>query len=347
MTNYPPNFNYYPPPQAPQPGVIPLRPLDVGAVLNGSFQAIFRNWQAALLLPFGVYAVVAVVDGLLVIKPIRGMSVAFDSNNAPSSGTIRDLIVVIVVTIVLTVLSTAIVQTTATLVVSRAVLGRRTSIGQALRAALPRILPIVGLNVLIGLLIAAFFLLPLGSIGGAIGLGVAGNDDGAFLFGCLAFALFLAAAAFAIYFGNGFTVAGAALILESIPARAAMRRSRGLVRDFWWRTFGIMLLAGLIANLASSVVQLPASAIRLPSNSNQDLNQALDAALTPGVLVLSVVVSSVALGFTQQFLTGISTLLYHDLRIRKEGFQVPLFQMAQLPDDLNSGPVGWRAPFQD
>jgi hypothetical protein len=331
------HFNYYPPQPPPQPGVVPLRPLDVGAVIGGSLKAIFRNWQAALLLPFGLYLGVSVVGGLSAIKPFRSMGTAIDNHRGLSSGTIWGIVIVAVVGIVLTVAATLIVQTATTVVVSRAVLGRSTSIGQALRAARPRMLPMLGLDILITLMFIALLLIPFGVIAGCIALAVSGGHDGeAVLLGVLGFLLLLVAAGFGIYFGVSFTVAPSALILESVPAPTALRRSRRLVRDNWWRTLGIPLLAGLMASLAGYVVQLPISAIQYTQVPHTpDPNQPFDLTFSPTVLVVSFVVSAAVSAFSQPFLIAVGTLLYHDLRIRKESFHVPLLQMSQLPDDLS------------
>ena len=58
-------------------------------------------------------------------------------------------------------------------------------------------------------------------------------------------------------------------------------------------------------------------------------------AFSPGILILFVVVSAAVYAIGQPFMIGVTTLLYHDLRIRKESFHVPLHQMSQLPDDLS------------
>ena len=56
-----PAGGWAPPPQAPKPGVIPLRPIGVGEILDGSFTSIRRNPKATL----GIAAVVLTISGII------------------------------------------------------------------------------------------------------------------------------------------------------------------------------------------------------------------------------------------------------------------------------------------
>jgi hypothetical protein len=59
------------------------------------------------------------------------------------------------------------------------------------------------------------------------------------------------------------------------------------------------------------------------------------ALFSPTVLIVFGLLSAVLYAVSQPFLVGVSTLLYHDLRIRKESFHLPLWEMSQLPDELS------------
>jgi hypothetical protein len=343
MTDNPEQYSHYPQPpygEAPQPGVIPLRPLDVGAMITGSFRAIFRNWRPAILLPFVVSVIATAVTIVPVISLVAKMPTIM-TGTRPSSDALAaffaNFALVFLVAVVLVTAASMVTQTTVTVVVSRAVLGRVTSIGQALRVAAPRMLPLLGLTLLIGLTGTACAFVPFVVL---LVLAYALNAPGLIL---LAFLVFLAGLAVAAYLWVSWALATPALILEPAPVLTAMRRSRWLVSGGWWRVFGIMLLVAVMVGVASNVVQLPVSFLQFsqyPSimptrvGVRPDPSVLFSAMFSPTVLVLSVVLGAVVYAVSQPFTIGVTTLLYHDLRIRKESFHLALWQMSQLPDDL-------------
>jgi hypothetical protein len=356
MTDNPEQYIHYPQPQAqppqlpyyeaPQPGVIPLRPLDVGAMITGSFRAMFRNWQPAILVPFvaSLVAVAAVtVPVFVVFSNVASLGIG---RTPPTPDKVLaffgSFLLAYLLGVVLSVAAGLVTQTVVTVVVSRAVLGRTTTIGQALRKAAPRMLPLFGLTLLVGLIVFACLLVPFGLM---VFLAIATQKAGLALLGIL---LLLAGGVVAAYLWISYVLATPALILEPAPVLTAMRRSRWLVAGNWWRVFGILLLVHLMAGIASYLAQLPTSFAQfaqfpsLMANSRAgvqpDPTAMLNAMFAPTVIIVSVLLSAVVAAFTQPFVIGVSTLLYHDLRIRKESFHVPLWQMSQLPDELAVSP---------
>jgi hypothetical protein len=59
---------------------------------------------------------------------------------------------------------------------------------------------------------------------------------------------------FAIWIGVRWALAPAALFGEDRGAMAALGTSWEIVRDHWWRTFGLLLLVGLAVGVASGIV---------------------------------------------------------------------------------------------
>lgn len=94
----------------------------------------------------------------------------------------------------------------------------------------------------------------------------------------------------AIYFAVTWTFIWQAALLEGFGPRAALSRSSALVRQNWWRVLGIMLVVGIIAVAISAV---------------------LGTIPVVGSTIGSILSTPVAI-------TG-ATLLYYDLRVRKEG----------------------------
>jgi hypothetical protein len=160
-----------------------------------------------------------------------------------------------------------------TLAVGDAYRGRETTIGAAYRASLRRALPIAGTYLLMGL----------GMLLGFVLLVVPG-----------------------VYLAVAWMLAIQIVMLEGIAGSAALSRSRELVRDHWWRAFGITTLAVIVGSVISMVLQL----------------------LVSGIPIVRAVASAIASSIAMAFYTGVGVVLYFDLRCRKENFD--LEHLAQL-----------------
>jgi hypothetical protein len=345
MTDNPQQYGQYPQYpsmgtfQAPQPGVVPLRPLDVGAMIGGSFRAVFRNWQPALLLPFLgslLASAVAIVPAILLFSTL---SVQVSQRARPQDilSLMGGWALIMLLDLVLVIGVAVLTQALVTVTVSRAVLGRRTTIGQALRAVAPRLLPLTGLTVLVWLIAFGCAFVPFVAV---VALAVNSNSPGLAL---LAFVVLVAGSMAGAFFWISYACAPAALLLEPAPVLTAMRRSRWLVTDNWWRAFGVLLLCAAMVYFASYLVELPVSfvqAVQVTTSSiggRPDPTRVFQSMFSPTVLILLCLLSAVAYAVGQALIVGVTTLIYHDLRIRKESFHLPLWQMAQLPDNLSPG----------
>jgi hypothetical protein len=106
-------------------------------------------------------------------------------------------------------------------------------------------------------------------------------------------------------------VAVPAIVLERASGWHGLQRSWQLIRGRFWPTFGRVALLALIAGIISSVIgaifELPGSAID-PNNS----------------FVFDQVASAIAAVFVGPITYIGVTLLYYDIRIRKEGFDIEM-----------------------
>ncbi len=129
----------------------------------------------------------------------------------------------------------------------------------------------------------------------------------------------------AIYFGVGWSLAIPVLLLEGADIGKAMGRSRSLVKGSWWRILGILVLLGVIM----WVVQFAFSFVA-----------GLFGALLPresiGSSVVTVLASTVGELVSAPIWTAGIVLLYYDLRVRKEGFDLELLAQAMR----GGGPEG-------
>jgi hypothetical protein len=104
-----------------------------------------------------------------------------------------------------------------------------------------------------------------------------------------------------------------ALLVEGLRGRKALGRSFGLVKGRWWRTCGVLLVGFILAAIVSTIVQ----AVFLIGIFLGEDNDTL-------VLVLSAIAGIVGLAVSTPFQAAVLTVLYFDLRVRKEGFDLEL-----------------------
>lgn len=147
-------------------------------------------------------------------------------------------------------------------------------------------------------------LIPAAVLGAVLGLARIENDLTVFLiFPALGLLVYL------IYWN----IAVPSIIFEGHKAVQGFKRSFTLIEGHWWRVFGINMVFGLVALGLVIIVSIPfAIASRIAMGEGEEANMASTimeflAAATTSVLVLPVI-----------FIAG--TLLYYDLRVRKEGF---------------------------
>jgi hypothetical protein len=103
------------------------------------------------------------------------------------------------------------------------------------------------------------------------------------------------------------------LLVEGLRGRQALGRSFELVRGRWWKTFGTLIVGFILAAIISSLMQ----AIFVVGMVVGDDNDTV-------VLVLSAIAGIVGLAISTPFQAALLTVLYFDLRVRKEGFDLEL-----------------------
>jgi hypothetical protein len=284
-----------------KPGVIPLRPLSVGEILDGAVQTMRRH--PALV--FGISAIVAVVSGALDLAGsywlLRDLPDATQLGPAATqeeqlrwlSGMVGRLFATLGVTLVISLLVRTFMSGFITVVVGKAVLGRPVTLREAWADLRPRLLPLLGLTVLFTIIvtIASLFLI----------------IPGIWLWAML-------------------SLAAPVLVLEQDGIGQSLRRSWRLVSGTWWRVFGILLLAVIAAGIISTVIELPFGVgLGLTSDAADLANQSLSSQL---LSTLGAVIAQTIVG---PFTAAATALLYIDQRMRKEGMDIQLARSAGPP----------------
>jgi Membrane domain of glycerophosphoryl diester phosphodiesterase len=108
------------------------------------------------------------------------------------------------------------------------------------------------------------------------------------------------------------SVAIPALFAEGIGPVKALGRSWNLVRDNWWRTLGILIIVGIMVSLIQTALQtLFGGVAAVVPGLNGDLRAGVVTTVTTLVDALVGAIQPIAI-----------TMLYLDLRVRKEGLDL-------------------------
>ena len=303
-----------------KPGVVPLRPLGLGELLDGSV-GVLRGYPRPTLGMSAIVAVVATLVNVVLLLTAFRPFLDVDQAEALSTGSTEALEAALggaalgfLLTAVLALLSGAVLTGILTTVVGKAVLGQPQTFGGAwtqVRPALPK-------------LVAVAFALA-GILGGLVLLGIVGGVLVVALGGpvllLLGIPLMVGGIALGCYLYVRLSLAPCALVLEQLGVRASLRRSWLLVKGDWWRVFGITLLAFVVAIIVTLVIQVPFEL--LGYGSFGDLTSATGA-LSPRTLIASSIGSVVAATLVDPFTSGVRALLYVDRRMRAEGLDVAL-----------------------
>jgi hypothetical protein len=127
-----------------------------------------------------------------------------------------------------------------------------------------------------------------------------------------------------IYLFVAWSVAVPALLGENLGITAALGRSRALVRGRFWPCAGVLILAVLLALIVTLVILGVLSAL-LGSSGNDTVTF-----LEQGVA--SLIANTLVLPFQ----VAVTTVLYIDLRVRKEGFDVQLLTHSLEPGGVDT-----------
>ena len=92
-----------------------------------------------------------------------------------------------------------------------------------------------------------------------------------------------------------------AVVIEGARGPAALSRSTQIVQGFWWRTFGLVLLANIAVAIPGFLLLAPFSAIASSTDE----------------AVWALVGTILATSVTTPFVALYSTLLYYDLLARR------------------------------
>lgn len=320
--NQPYNQQGPPPPYAdprafaPKPGVIPLRPLVLGDILEGAFRTVRGNPSATIGLAFIVATIFAIPTVLVTIVVSNTAFGASDAGDVLM--TLASYAGQLVSTVASILLSGMLI-----VVVAEAVLGHRASIGEAWERIRPRLWALLGATFLVALAVIV-----VGAL--LVGLGVlayvAAGTAAAVIVAVLGAVLFLCAA---VWVTTRLSLAPAAITLEGMGPIAGLKRSWALTDGQFWRILGITLLTQLLIGAIVGIIMVPAMLIAVGVLATT-VDDTGSGAMPVGFLIFMQVLTIFTTAITAPFTSSVTGLLYLDQRIRREAFDLELMNAAGL-----------------
>ncbi|WP_410568973.1 hypothetical protein [Amycolatopsis sp. cmx-4-61] len=287
-----------------KPGVIALRPLNIGDILDGAITAIRRH----PLLILGIGAVAAVLTaaiGFAVSKfafgELQGLAKTVQLGPAATDeelrnavfGTFGDFFLVLISSTLVSTLLLTVTTGLMAAVMGRAALGREVTFGIAWSEVQPRLLPLLGV---------AFVYALLSTIGVMLCI----------IPGVLAWVFW--------------ALAAPALVLERGTFREAFARSVKLVGGAFWRVLGVLLLARIIEGFFENIISLPFS---VGSGAfSQMFNPGKVVVPSTGDLLLQSAGQIIAGTIAIPFVALVTVIVYLDQRMRREGMDIELARAA-------------------
>ena len=305
MDGQPPPPPPFPPGQPlppPPPGIpttsgvrpLALRPMGVGEILDAAIRLYRAEWKSLM-------AIVAIA--LVPITFLQAFLTRSTGSPFSTEAVSANVDATLITSVVLGIIQVLVIQPFLTAAVEKAsadvYLGHEVLVGPTFRYAVSRIHSILWITILMMLVV----LVP-GVV--LVIFGALGAEEVAIVLGII-MVVFLIIVFVRFVFGS--TV----LVVEGKKGSKALRRSWELAKGSFWKIVGTLLLAGIMASVVEGVLSIPGAVAF--------------AAIGPGGWPFLAIGGSLAAIITTPFSTLITVLLYFDLRIRKEAFDLEV--MAQ------------------
>ena len=254
-----------------------LRPLSIGEVLDAGFRLLrarFGTLVVCVLVPMVPLSILAT------ILEASTNEAAFDINATATTSSDGSVIAGALISTLLQGAAAALAVAACFRVISSAYLGEEATAGPSLRYGLSRLLPLMVAYIVLSITLGISFLLVIPGI----------------------------------FLSVKWSVTFAAIVSERAGPFSAMGCSWELTRGHWWRTFGTLLVLGLLSLvLYLAIVAGLGSAIA----TNGDMSELTYATLTVALTI-------VLFAILYPLIAAIISVMYYDLRVRNEGFDLQL-----------------------
>jgi hypothetical protein len=306
-----------------RPGIIPLRPLRLGDILDGTIKLIRSNPKAVL----GLSAVAALLAAIpLAVGQAFVLNSLGGALTDPSSAAEAEALTGVygvaaqyagtLISYAIQFVAVTLLTGVLTRILGRAVFGGNISAGEAwqlTKRRIPALFGVVALMSVIMLVPVVVFVLLM------VAITLYASASAGLVLG-LSLLFIVVFVCYYLFFRTRFALASPAVVLEGKGPIEAMRRSWHLVTGDFWRVLGIMLLTSLLVSLVAGVLSVPFTIAGT-------LLGMLGTGTAANAIVSAVLIAAgatVGAMITYPFEAGVAGLLYADRRMRSEAFDLVL-----------------------
>ena len=312
-----------------KPGIIPLRPLTIGDLFSGAFEAIRSNPKVLFGFTIVIMLFVSLIASVSILVSGLGYESVTSAANDPqalqqsTTELANALLLQIISTMVQwlsTFTGTSILTGLLAAAVSQMTVGRNLTLSEAWAMTRKRLGSLIGSFALTALITATPIVLWIVAVFVSLAVVADGHRDLWWLSG-LAFFAIIPISILMYFFQIKLLFAPMCAVLEEIGPVASLKRSWSLVKGEFWPTLGryllLNLIIGFIGGFVGFVIGLIGGLVTLALTSDPS---------SPIGLAISMFFVMLGSGLLLPFSASFETLMYTDLRIRKENFAAVLAQ---------------------
>ena len=316
-----------------KPGIIPLRPLTIGDLFSGAFEAIRSNPKVLFGFTIVIMLLVSLIASVSILVSGLGYESVINAENDPQAlqqtteNFANALLLQMISNLVQwlsTFAGTSILTGLLAATVSQLTVGRKLTLSEAWAMTRKRLGSLIGSFALTALITAAPIVLWIVAVFAS--LVVAAEHRDLWWLSALAFFAIIPISILMYFFQIKLLFAPMCAVLEEIGPVASLKRSWSLVKGEFWPTLGrfllLNLIIGFIGGFVGFVIGLIGSLVTMAVTSDP---------LSPIGLAISMFFVMLGSGLLLPFSASFETLMYTDLRIRKENFAAVLIQASTQP----------------
>src|SRR5690625_1713474 len=242
---------HFQPMQSHRPGIIPLRALRLGEILDGAFKALRHNPKIMFGVTLPVAGLLALLQAFVMYQLVEQME--YDYLGADLS--VDDSVLVLsFLALAINMLAVPLVTGILTVSVSRSAMGKKLTFGESMQLIKGRKAALLGMSLLVFLISTLPVALPF--LGGFLAF-----DAHPGVFVLVLFLTAVAAFCGIVYLTTRLLFVTQVVVLERQPVFQAIKRGWLLTRGSFWRLVGIYILASLIGSVVASIIATPLSVI--------------------------------------------------------------------------------------
>ena len=312
-----------------KPGIIPLRPLTIGDLFSGAFEAIRSNPKVLFGFTIVIMLFVSLIASVSILVSGLGYESVTSAANDPqalqqSTTELANALLLQTISTMVQWLSTftgtSILTGLLAAAVSQMTVGRNLTLSEAWAMTRKRLGSLIGSFALTALITATPIVLWIVAVFVSLAVVADGHRDLWWLAG-LAFFAIIPISILMYFFQIKLLFAPMCAVLEEIGPVASLKRSWSLVKGEFWPTLGryllLNLIIGFIGGFVGFVIGLIGGLVTLAVTSDPS---------SPIGLAISMFFVMLGSGLLLPFSASFETLMYTDLRIRKENFAAVLAQ---------------------